>query len=156
LRISALRNNGYITFQGRDNIGFADIEDFIQTDVPINPGNSGGPLINLDGRLKKVRLMLHEWTVYNKLRKEMNALFMRYGIEIDENSETGDVVISHMSPNSVTYNLISSKVLLIQSVGAHAAEWTLLVQSLSRHVKQAWETKSIFSIQKALDRGLKM
>jgi serine protease Do len=217
---------GIVSSKGRDNIGFADIEDFIQTDVPINPGNSGGPLINLDGRLvgintairsesggfqgisfaipsnlvrqvcrelidngrvrrgwigflvkekrtglgkeegtltiisviknspaesaglkigdiirevdgekvstlgglmksvgnkpvgsridiavsrdgrlKKVRLMLRERTVYNKLRKEMSALFMKYGIEIDENSETGDVVISYVSPNSVTYNL---------------------------------------------------
>ena len=61
--------------------------------------------VSRDGRLKKVRLMLRERTVYKKLRKEMNALFMRYGIEIDENSETGDVVISYVSPNSVTYNL---------------------------------------------------
>ena len=43
--------SGIVSSKGRDNIGFADIEDFIQTDVPINPGNSGGPLINLDGRL---------------------------------------------------------------------------------------------------------
>jgi serine protease Do len=218
--------SGIVSSKGRDDIGFADIEDFIQTDVPINPGNSGGPLINLegrlvgintairsesggfqgisfaipsnlvrqvcrelidhgrvrrgwigflvkekrtgiendeghltvisviknspaesaglrtgdivrqvdgekvmtlggliklvgnkpvgsridiaisrDGRLKTVRLVLRERTVYNKLRKEMSALFMRYGIEIDENSETGDVVISYVSPNSVIYNL---------------------------------------------------
>ena len=40
-----------VSYRGRSNIGFADIEDFIQTDVPINPGNSGGPLINLQGKL---------------------------------------------------------------------------------------------------------
>jgi serine protease Do len=218
--------SGIVSSKGRDNIGFADIEDFIQTDVPINPGNSGGPLINLegklvgintairsesggyqgisfaipsnlvrqvcreliengrvrrgwigflvkerrtgpdkdegtltiisviknspaeaaglkvgdivrevdgekvstlgglmkavgnkpvgtridiavsrDGRLARVRLTLRERTVYKKLRKEMGTLFMRYGIEIDENSETGDVVISYVSPNSVIYNL---------------------------------------------------
>lgn len=217
---------GIVSSKGRDNIGFADIEDFIQTDVSINPGNSGGPLVNLDGRLvgintairsesggsqgisfaipsnmvkqvcrelidhgrvrrgwigflvkekrtgigkegnhltiisviknspaesaglktgdivrevdgekvmtlgglmksvgnkpvgsridiavsrdgrlKNVRLILRERTVYKKLRTEMNTLFMRYGIEIDENSETGDVVISYVSPNSVIYNL---------------------------------------------------
>ena len=218
--------SGIVSSKGRDNIGFADIEDFIQTDVPINPGNSGGPLINLDGRLvgintairsesggfqgisfaipsnlvrqvcreliengrvrrgwigflvkerrtgpgkeeaalaiisviknspaeaaglkagdivrevdgekvstlgglmksvgnkpvgsridiavsrdgrlTKVRLTLRERTVYKKLRKEMGTLFMRYGIEIDENSETGDVVISYVSPGSMIYNL---------------------------------------------------
>ncbi len=43
--------SGIVSSKGRSDIGFADIEDFIQTDVSINPGNSGGPLINLDGLL---------------------------------------------------------------------------------------------------------
>lgn len=42
---------GIVSSKGRSDIGFADIEDFIQTDVSINPGNSGGPLIDLNGRL---------------------------------------------------------------------------------------------------------
>ena len=42
---------GIVSSKGRDNIGFTDIEDFIQTDAPINPGNSGGPLINLKGEM---------------------------------------------------------------------------------------------------------
>lgn len=42
---------GVVSSLGRSDIGFADIEDYIQTDVPINPGNSGGPLISLDGKL---------------------------------------------------------------------------------------------------------
>jgi len=42
---------GIVSSKGRNNIGFTDIEDFIQTDVSINPGNSGGPLINLHGEM---------------------------------------------------------------------------------------------------------
>ncbi len=42
---------GIVSSKGRNDVGFADIEDFIQTDVPINPGNSGGPLVNLKGEL---------------------------------------------------------------------------------------------------------
>lgn len=42
---------GIVSSKGRDNIGFTDIEDFIQTDVSINPGNSGGPLVNLYGEM---------------------------------------------------------------------------------------------------------
>lgn len=42
---------GIVSSTGRDNIGFTDIEDFIQSDVSINPGNSGGPLVNLYGQL---------------------------------------------------------------------------------------------------------
>ena len=43
--------SGIVSSKGRDNVGFTDIEDFIQTDVSINPGNSGGPLVNLYGEL---------------------------------------------------------------------------------------------------------
>jgi serine protease Do len=225
--------SGIVSSKGRDNIGFADIEDFIQTDVPINPGNSGGPLINLDGklvglntairsesggfqgisfaipsnlvkqvcrelvrhgrvrrgwigflvkesrsgigreesslviisvskdspaesaglftgdvirsvdgerittlggliravgnkpvgstvdlsvardgRLEKVSLVLRERTVYKKIRKGMDRLFELYGIEIDENSRNGGVVISYISPKSVLYNLKKGDVIL--------------------------------------------
>jgi serine protease Do len=42
---------GIVSSVGRSDIGFAEIEDFIQTDVPINPGNSGGPLVNEQGEI---------------------------------------------------------------------------------------------------------
>jgi Do/DeqQ family serine protease len=42
---------GIVSATGRANVGFADYEDFIQTDAAINPGNSGGALINTRGQL---------------------------------------------------------------------------------------------------------
>jgi Do/DeqQ family serine protease len=42
---------GIVSATGRTNVGFADYEDFIQTDAAINPGNSGGALINSRGDL---------------------------------------------------------------------------------------------------------
>ena len=42
---------GIISGLGRSNLGLANIENFIQTDVAINPGNSGGALINTEGEL---------------------------------------------------------------------------------------------------------
>ncbi|MGL4370869.1 MAG: trypsin-like peptidase domain-containing protein [Spirochaetota bacterium] len=42
---------GIVSSVGRSDVGFAEIEDFIQTDVPINPGNSGGPLVNVRGEV---------------------------------------------------------------------------------------------------------
>ena len=42
---------GIVSATGRANIGFAEYEDFIQTDAAINPGNSGGALINTRGEL---------------------------------------------------------------------------------------------------------
>ena len=42
---------GIVGATGRANLGFAQYEDFIQTDAAINPGNSGGALINTRGEL---------------------------------------------------------------------------------------------------------
>ena len=42
---------GIISAVGRDQMGLAQYESFIQTDAAINPGNSGGPLVNLDGEV---------------------------------------------------------------------------------------------------------
>jgi serine protease Do len=42
---------GIISATGRTGLGFADYEDFIQTDAAINRGNSGGALINARGEL---------------------------------------------------------------------------------------------------------
>jgi serine protease Do len=42
---------GIVSATGRNNVGFADYEDFIQTDAAINPGNSGGALVDTRGAL---------------------------------------------------------------------------------------------------------
>ncbi len=42
---------GIVSALGRNNIGIADYENFIQTDAAINPGNSGGPLLNIKGEV---------------------------------------------------------------------------------------------------------
>jgi serine protease Do len=42
---------GIVSAVGRTGLGFADYEDFIQTDAAINRGNSGGALINSRGEL---------------------------------------------------------------------------------------------------------
>ena len=42
---------GIVSAVGRDNLGVARYEDFIQTDAAINPGNSGGALVDSRGGL---------------------------------------------------------------------------------------------------------
>lgn len=42
---------GIISAKGRNQVGVADFEDFLQTDAAINPGNSGGALVNIKGEL---------------------------------------------------------------------------------------------------------
>ncbi|HWB19198.1 MAG TPA: trypsin-like peptidase domain-containing protein [Phycisphaerales bacterium] len=43
--------SGIISATGRENIGLATFEHFIQHDCAVNPGNSGGPLVNLHGEV---------------------------------------------------------------------------------------------------------
>jgi serine protease Do len=50
-QLSSTVTAGIVSATGRSNVGFADYEDFIQTDAAINPGNSGGALINTRGEL---------------------------------------------------------------------------------------------------------
>jgi serine protease Do len=50
-QLSATVTAGIVSATGRTNVGFADYEDFIQTDAAINPGNSGGALVNTRGEL---------------------------------------------------------------------------------------------------------
>lgn len=42
---------GVVSAKGRQDVGIASYEDFIQTDAAINPGNSGGPLLNLQSEV---------------------------------------------------------------------------------------------------------
>ena len=42
---------GIVSAVGRQGVGIADYEDFIQTDAAINPGNSGGAMVNTRGEL---------------------------------------------------------------------------------------------------------
>ena len=42
---------GIVSGKGRNALGIAQYEDFIQTDAPINMGNSGGALVDAEGRL---------------------------------------------------------------------------------------------------------
>ena len=43
--------HGIVSATGRQQLGIAPLEDFIQTDAPINFGNSGGALIDSSGAL---------------------------------------------------------------------------------------------------------
>jgi serine protease Do len=42
---------GIVSAKGRQDLGIAPYEDFIQTDAAINLGNSGGPLLNMSGEV---------------------------------------------------------------------------------------------------------
>ena len=42
---------GVVSALNRKNLGFNEIEDFIQTDAAVNPGDSGAPLLNSFGEL---------------------------------------------------------------------------------------------------------
>ncbi len=49
--LSQTVTHGIVSATGRQHVGVAMLEDFIQTDAPINSGNSGGALVDTSGAL---------------------------------------------------------------------------------------------------------
>jgi Do/DeqQ family serine protease len=79
---------GIVSATGRANMGFADYEDFIQTDAAINPGNSGGALINNRGELVGINTGIYSesggyqgigFAVPSKLARKVVDDLMKYG-----------------------------------------------------------------------------
>jgi serine protease Do len=79
---------GIVSATGRANMGFADYEDFIQTDAAINPGNSGGALINSRGELVGINTGIYSesggyqgigFAVPSKLAQRIVGDLMQYG-----------------------------------------------------------------------------
>jgi serine protease Do len=79
---------GIVSATGRANMGFADYEDFIQTDAAINPGNSGGALINNRGELIGINTGIYSesggyqgigFAVPSKLAQRIVGDLMQYG-----------------------------------------------------------------------------
>jgi serine protease Do len=79
---------GIVSATGRTNMGFAEYEDFIQTDAAINPGNSGGALINSRGELVGINTGIYSesggyqgigFAVPSKLAQRIVGDLMKYG-----------------------------------------------------------------------------
>lgn len=50
---------GIVSAKGRNHVGIASYENFIQTDAAINPGNSGGPLLNIKGEVVGINTAIY-------------------------------------------------------------------------------------------------
>jgi serine protease Do len=96
---------GIVSATGRANMGFADYEDFIQTDAAINPGNSGGALINSRGELVGINTGIYSesggyqgigFAVPSRLAQRIVADLMKYG-EVQRGS-IGYIGIERLSP----------------------------------------------------------
>jgi Do/DeqQ family serine protease len=96
---------GIVSAIGRANMGFADYEDFIQTDAAINPGNSGGALINSRGELVGINTGIYSesggyqgigFAVPSRLAQRIVADLMKYG-EVQRGS-IGYIGIEKLTP----------------------------------------------------------
>jgi Do/DeqQ family serine protease len=96
---------GIVSATGRANMGFADYEDFIQTDAAINPGNSGGALINSRGELVGINTGIYSesggyqgigFAVPSKLAQRIVGDLMQYG-EVRRGT-IGQIWIEKLSP----------------------------------------------------------
>jgi serine protease Do len=96
---------GIVSATGRANMGFANYEDFIQTDAAINPGNSGGALINSRGELVGINTGIYSesggyqgigFAVPSNLAKRVIDDLMKYG-EVRRGS-IGYMAVEKLSP----------------------------------------------------------
>ena len=96
---------GIVSATGRAELGFAQYEDFIQTDAAINPGNSGGALINSRGELVGINTGIYSesggyqgigFAVPSNLAKKVVDDLMKFG-EVRRGS-IGYIAVEKMTP----------------------------------------------------------
>ena len=96
---------GIVSAIGRDNLGVARYEDFIQTDAAINPGNSGGALVNARGELVGINTAIFSdsggyqgvgFAVPSNLASRIMADLVEYGGV--RRGSFGYVVVRQLSP----------------------------------------------------------
>ena len=96
---------GIVSATGRAQLGFADYEDFIQTDAAINPGNSGGALLNTRGELVGINTGIFSqsggyqgigFAVPSNLARKIIDDLMKYG-EVRRGS-IGNVLVEKLTP----------------------------------------------------------
>jgi S1-C subfamily serine protease len=97
---------GIVSATGRANVGFAEYEDFIQTDAAINPGNSGGALINMRGELVGINTGIFTqsggyqgigFAIPSNLARKMVDDLLKYG-EVHRGTIGGIITIDHLTP----------------------------------------------------------
>ena len=96
---------GIVSATGRANVGFADYEDFIQTDAAINPGNSGGALINSRGELIGINTGIFSqsggyqgigFAVPSKLARHVVDDLMKFGVV--QRGTIGGISVDRLTP----------------------------------------------------------
>jgi serine protease Do len=116
---------GIVSATGRANLGFADYEDFIQTDAAINPGNSGGALINTHGELVGINTGIFSqsggyqgigFAVPSNLARHIVDELMKYG-EVRRGS-IGRLKVENLTPD------------LAEQIGATGTRGAVIVQML--------------------------
>jgi Do/DeqQ family serine protease len=123
---------GIVSATGRNNIGLARYEDFIQTDAAINPGNSGGALVSARGELVGINTAIFSesggyqgigFAVPSNLARRVVGDLMKFGevrrgsvgyLRVDKLTDqlaeevrsptTNGAVVSRMMRDSETYN----------------------------------------------------
>src|SRR5947208_401700 len=123
---------GIVSATGRANMGFAQYEDFIQTDAAINPGNSGGALINTRGELVGINTGIYSesggyqgigFAVPSNLARRIVDDLMKYG-EVRRGT-VGYIGVEKLTPQ------------LAEEVGATSLNGALV--STMRRVSEAYD-----------------
>jgi len=123
---------GIVSATGRANVGFAQYEDFIQTDAAINPGNSGGALINSRGELVGINTGIFSqsggyqgigFAVPSNLARHVIDDLMKYG-EVHRGTIGGIVTVEPLSPQlAQELGVASTEGALIERMAGNSAAY---------------------------------
>lgn len=75
--------------------------------------------ITRNGKIYDYNLLLREKEVYKKIQNMLENIYFNYGLEVDINSITGNVVISYLSPMGMAYQSGLKKGDVILSVNGY-------------------------------------
>jgi len=80
---------GIVSAIGRNSVGIANYENFIQTDAAINPGNSGGPLVNLRGEVIGINTAIYS--------RNGGSVGLGFAIPVEIAKQVYDQILDHGS-----------------------------------------------------------
>ena len=69
-------------------------------------------ILSRNGRIYNTKFVLREKEDYVRIQNELEQLFQSYGVEIDEDAITGNIVVTYISPRSPHKEIMEGDIII--------------------------------------------